>query len=221
MSEKTENTDVKNDETSEESSTKEELETESEDLTSEENNEEENQEKSSLHKRVDELTDDNRRQKALLEQLMVLGMNRGTGETVQATKVDEDESDIDPAVAKRLRSMEQRQTQQVQGMLGGVLEEMDRTAILSSPKAKLYNKYQQEVESFRQTMGAQGRFFKREEALANILLNKGLFGEEKSTQKKVMKQKITPGGETNKGTTLKKKDEKTLSLKERLAGKSF
>lgn len=217
MSEETETQDVKKEETSEETSANEELEVE-EKTVEETENEEETSKDANLHARLKELTEDNKRQQALLNQLMVLGMNQQSVNVIQ----DQDEKEeIDPVIAKKLRSLEQRQTQQFQEILGGVLEEMDKTTILASPKASLYKKYQQEVETYRQQMGAQGRFFKREEALANVLLNKNLLEGEKPKPKKIIKQKIAPGGNTQNAAPVKKKDEKPLSLKERLAGKTF
>ena len=211
--------DVKNEETTEESSTTEalEVETQSTEVDEEETDEVKN---AALHTRLNELADDNKRQKALLDQLMLLGMSGGQSGVVQ--QVQEDDSEIDPAIAKKLKTMEQRQNQQFQGMLGGVFEEMDRTAILTSSKAKLYTKYEQEVEAFRQRASSQGRFFKREEALANILLGKGLLGESASPKpKKVVKQNIAPGGETQKATTPSTKEVKPVSLRDKLAGQKF
>ena len=211
--------DVKNEETTEESSTTEALEVENQstEVDEEETDEVKN---AALHVRVNELADDNKRQKALLDQLMLLGMSGGQSGVVQQSQ--EDDSEIDPAIAKKLKTMEQRQNQQFQGMLGGVFEEMDRTAILTSSKAKLYTKYEQEVEAFRQRASSQGRFFKREEALANILLGKGLLGETISLKpKKVVKQKITPGGEIQKATTPLAKEGKPVSLRDKLAGQKF
>lgn len=224
MSEETQ--DEKNKETSEESSTEEELEveeTESEE-SDEEIEEKDSKPKSDLEVRLQELSDDNRRQKVLLEQIMLFGGGNGNTQGVVTQEKEEDDSDLDPAVAKRLNKMQKQLTQQLQknqGMFGGVLEEMDKTAILSSPQASLYKKYQQEVESYRQQMYAQGRFFKRGEALANVLLDKGFIGMEKPKPKKLVKQKVKPVGETQKAAPTKDKSNQPKTLKEKLAGKSF
>lgn len=212
MSEETNQEEVVKNETSEESTATEEtevvLETENEDSN-----------KSDLRLRVDELTQDNQRQKSLLDQLMLLGLGNQSGNQQQ----DTEESDDEPVTGKKLKQNNQRQYQQFQGIMSGVLEEMDKTAILASPKSTLYNKYQREVEQYRQHMGSQGRFFKREEALANVLLNKGLLGETpKPPIKKVVKQDITPGGETQSaGTPIRKVEVKPATAKERLAGVKF
>lgn len=214
--------DVKKEEVpSETPSVNEELENESTSIDTEEVEEESDEvesKKTSLQARLDELTEDNRRQKALLEQLMLIGQQsqRGTG---VIENVDED--NIDPAVLKRIKAAEQRVNQNFQGMLGGIMEEMDKSAILSSPKANLYKKYQSEVESFRRTMANQGRFFKREEALANVLLDRGLMGSEKPKPKKLVKQQVKPAGVSQSVKETSKKDTKPQTSRDRLAGKSF
>jgi len=212
--------DVKNNETSEESSTEEELETEE---VEEEVEEETDEQPNSLEARLAEVTEDNRRQKDLLDQLMQLGVqNQGQKMPVQTVE-DDDDDDIDPAVARRLKKMQAQATQQVQGVVGGVLEEMDRSAILSSPRAALYRKYEQKVENYRKQMYQQGRYFKREEALGAVLLSEEGFGKEqpKKKVKKVVKQKSTPAGETQKATTETKKEQKSVSLRDRLANAKF
>ncbi len=220
MSDETETQDVKKEETtSNESSTEEELEVETTEETQQDVTEEVDPKEAALQARLNELSEDNRRQKALLEQVMMMGMgNRQTGDVIQ----DDGDADIDPALAKRLKLIERRATQQVQGVLSGVLEEMDKTAILSSPKANLYRKYQQDVDNFRNSMASQGRFFKREEALAAVLFNKDLVGEKPiKPVKKIVKQQVKAAGVTTNAAPVKSKTTQPQTVKERLANKKF
>ena len=180
-----------------------------------------NQEADSLKARVNELTEDNRRQRALVEQLMAVSMGRGSGTPAQTP---DDDSELDPVVAKRLAKTQAGIMQQVQGMYGGLLEEMDRTAMLTSPLAEVYKEHEQEVENLRkQVLSESGRYFKREEALASLMLKKGLLSKNEKKQVPVVRQTdILPGGETKKAAvpeTLSTPKPKTL--KEKLAGKKF
>ena len=217
MSEEVKEEVVKN-ETSEETTATEETEVETTEVETEED--EGSNKKSDLHLRVEELTQDNQRQKTLLDQLMLVGLGNQSGNQQQVLV---DENSDEPVTGKQLKRLQQQQNQQFQGIMSGVLEEMDRTAMLASPKSTLYAKYQREVEQYRNQMGQQGRFFKREEALANVLLNKGLLGEtSKTTPKKVVKQKVVPGGEVNSaGVPTKKVEQKPATARERLAGVKF
>lgn len=213
----------KNEEVSEGATTEEELETEE---VEEEVEGESDDDPNSLKSRNAELEVDNRRQKELLNTLMQMGVHNQGQQTFQqpvVQDVDDDDSDLDPAVAKRLKKMQAQATQQVQGVIGGVLEEMDKSAILSSPRSALYRKYENEVEQFRRNMYAQGRYFKREEALANVLLTKGESFTEtpKKKVKKVVKQKVKPAGETQKAETVSSKEKKPSTLKEKLKDVRF
>ena len=180
-----------------------------------------NQEAETLKARVNELSEDNRRQRALVEQLMTVSMNRNSGVPVQQP---EDDSGIDPEITKRLAKTQAGIMQQVQGMYGGLLEEMDRTAMLTSPLAEVYKEHEQEVENLRkQVLSESGRYFKREEALANLMLKKGLLSKNTKKTIPVVRQiDVQPGGVTNKAsepTNLTPAKPKTL--KEKLAGQKF
>jgi len=214
--------DVKNENVSTESSTEETEETEGESEATlvvgdePETEEEEAAQVTPLQARVNELAEDNRRQRALVEQLMQAGLMRQTGQPQQTEEPID--SDMDPAVARGFKQL----TQQFQQVAGSLVEENDKTAILISPMAELYKKHQQEVEDYRRQQMGGGVYLKREQALANLMLQKGYFTKtEEKPKKKVVKQKIKPGGETQKAVPVKAKEEKPKSLRDKLINVKF
>lgn len=172
-----------------------------------------------LEARVKELSDNNNRLQNLLTSVIQQQGNRVEPSGPPQVVLD----DLDPTVAKALAQLSQQQTQQFQGMYGGVIEELDRVAISQSPYAKRYKELSDEVESFREMKGRQGQYFKREEALAVICAQKGLplFEATQSTQRVVKQANMQPGGSTQNAGGSHSNQSKPTTAKERLAGKVF
>jgi len=201
-------------------------ETETSDQSKEETAEEEVQEETKeeqnpLLSRVQELSDDNRRLNSLVNQL--LATSRGQGNPVEQEHEDADEAEVHPAVKKMLKKQEAKLVQQFRGVVGSIMEDNDKSAILSSSFADAYKKYQSDVEKYREDQASHGKYLTREEALGTVLLRTGGFvkKEEAKPLKKVVKQDIKPVGETGSAGKPSGREPKPKTAEEKLSGIKF
>ena len=173
-----------------------------EDAENEEGDESDTGDDAGLVARVRQLEVEKQQLNTLLQRMMEQSKPATASEDDETEETGDDE--VDPAVQRRLNKVMKKERQAVANMVGSLYDRMDELDMKGSSNAPLYQKFQSQVEELRQQESRQGRYLKREEALAFILARKGYRGEptgkKKPAPKKVIKQKVKPAGEIKQGS---------------------
>jgi hypothetical protein len=180
----------------------------------------------SAQARIRELSESNDRLQRLLE--ASLSQGRGNTNTEQPVKasLNIDKSTLTPTEAVLVAEVERlgADLSVYRNVLGGQHDAINKSEVLSnSTLAPLYREHEADVERYRREKREQGVYVTQKEALANVLLDKGVSVGHKTpvtpVQKQVARVPATPV--TQSGAQVQATQQQNVSLRDKLKDAKF
>ena len=175
-------------------------------------------------KRIQELAEDNARLTRLLEASISQGRSSASQEqSVARPKINLDRSTLTPTETVLLDELEKQGSDLLtyRNVLGGQHDALNKSEVLSNPTlAPLYKANEAEVERYKRQKAEQGIYVTQKEALASVLLDKGLFEKPQPVMNK-QKARIPASPAPASGAQTIAQQQHNQSLKDKLKDAKF